>query len=92
MLMTWASHESCNRPSEGLRFLQRMKDNVFHNEIKRNDITVGLSLFPLSEEVIANVHNEGSLEKMFNEFSTGMKSSEGTLDDLDDNWNSRITI
>lgn len=39
MLMTWMNDENCKRWSEGLKFVQLMKNWAFHDGIKRAPYT-----------------------------------------------------
>nr|XP_022912037.1 KRAB-A domain-containing protein 2-like [Onthophagus taurus] len=72
ILMTWMKDENCNKWSEGLRFVQLMKNRAHHAGIKRSpykamfgcEVKVGLksSLFP--SEVIDNISTEEELEEL----------------------------
>ncbi|XP_047505092.1 KRAB-A domain-containing protein 2-like [Pieris napi] len=83
MLMTWMNDENCKRWSEGLKFVQLMKNRAFHDGIKRapytamfgSDVKVGLASSSLPKEVIVNIHTEEELEKMLTEFTTEAESS-----------------
>lgn len=85
MLMTWMNDENCKRWSEGLKFVQLMKNRAFHDGIKRapytamfgTNVKVGLASSSLPKEVIASIHTEEDLEKMLTELTTttGAESS-----------------
>lgn len=76
MLMTWMDDENCRRWSEGLRFVQLMKNRAYHDGIKRapyaamfgHDIKVGLSTSAFPKETIENIRTEEELEKVVREF------------------------
>ncbi|XP_050313675.1 KRAB-A domain-containing protein 2-like [Anthonomus grandis grandis] len=71
MLMTWMDDENCTRWSEGLRYVQLMKNRAYHDGIKQapyatmfgHDIKVGLSTSAFPKEAIENLRTEEELEK-----------------------------
>ncbi|XP_050293792.1 KRAB-A domain-containing protein 2-like [Anthonomus grandis grandis] len=79
MLMTWMDDENCTRWSEGLRFVQLMKNRAYHDGIKQapyaaifgHDIKVGLSTSAFPKEAIENLRTEEELEKVVREFGLG---------------------
>ncbi|CAG5024424.1 unnamed protein product [Parnassius apollo] len=72
MLMTWMKDENCEKWSEGLRFVQLMKNRAYHHGIKRPpyqamfgcDVKVGLRSSALPTETIENIENEEDLEQI----------------------------
>ncbi|XP_050313667.1 KRAB-A domain-containing protein 2-like [Anthonomus grandis grandis] len=79
MLMTWMDDKNCTRWSEGLRFVQLMKNRAYHDGIKQapyaamfgHDIKVGLSTPAFPREAIENLRTEEELEKVVREFGLG---------------------
>lgn len=90
MLMTWMADEHCQKWSEGLRFVQLMKNRAYHHGIKRSpyqamfgcDVKVGLRSSNLPAEVIEYIQNEEDLEKFVNETDTDINKENETEGDV----------
>lgn len=85
MLMTWMKDENCEKWSEGLRFVQLMKNRAYHDGIKRSpykamfgcDVKVGLKSSDLPSEIIDYVVTEEQLEELI----TNQKEQEQSIDE-----------
>jgi len=72
ILTTWMQTNNSKSWSEGLRFVQLMKNRAFHSGIKRSpyqamfgsDIKIGLSTSILPPETINNISSEEDLENV----------------------------
>ncbi|XP_072393262.1 KRAB-A domain-containing protein 2-like isoform X2 [Diabrotica undecimpunctata] len=76
MLKAWMIDEETTNWSDGLRFVQVMKNRTYHAGIKRSpykamfgsEIKVGLQSSSLPKEVMEGIETEEDLEKIINEF------------------------
>lgn len=74
MLITWMEQEKCSNWSQGLRFIQLMKNRAYHSGIKCSPYEalfgckakIGLSTSNLPKEVIEVIENEEELENIMN--------------------------
>lgn len=86
ILMTWMKDENCDKWSEGLRFVQLMKNRAHHDGIKRSpykamfgcDVKVGLKSSGFPSEVIDNVSTEEELEELLR----NQQEREQSIDDI----------
>jgi len=73
MLTTWMQTEKTSHWSQGLKFVQLMKNRALHSGIKMSPykalfgrkVKVGLSTSNLPKEVINNLENEEQLLEIF---------------------------
>jgi len=87
ILTTWMQTNNSKSLSEGLRFVQLMKNRAFHSGIKRSpyqamfgsDIKIGLSTSILPPETINNISSEKDLENVLQ--TIGEKSEESNSAD-----------
>lgn len=87
ILTTWMQTNNSKSWSEGLRFVQLMKNRAFHSGIKRSpyqamfgsDIKIGLSTSILPPETINNISSEEDLENVLQ--NIGGKSEESNSAD-----------
>lgn len=74
MLMTWTATNKCTKWSEGLRFIQFMKNRAYHAGIKRapyaamfgTDAKLGLSSSSIPEQIAKILQTEEDLEEIIN--------------------------
>lgn len=72
MLITWMKTNNCKSRSEGLRFIQLMKNRAYHDGIKRSpymamfgtDVKIGLSSSLLPAEAVEKLTTEQELEEI----------------------------
>jgi len=72
MLITWMKTNNCKSWSEGLRFVQLMKNRAYHDGIKRSpymamfgtDVKIGLSSSLLPAETVEKLTTEQELEEI----------------------------
>jgi hypothetical protein len=72
MLCTWMQDEKTDGWSEGLRFVQLMKNRAYHSGIKRTPYEalfgckakVGLTTSSLPQDVLQDIQSEEQLEKI----------------------------
>ncbi|KFD48312.1 hypothetical protein M514_10804 [Trichuris suis] len=72
MLCTWMQDKKTDQWSEGLRFVQLMKNRAFHSRIKRTPYEalfgckaeVGLATSSLPQDVLQDIQTEEQLEEM----------------------------
>lgn len=78
MISTWMQDEKTNRWSEGLRFVQLMKNRALHSGIKRTPyealfgckVKVGLTTSSLPQDVLDGIQSEEDLERIVNNIHT----------------------
>lgn len=84
MLCAWMQDEKTSCWSEGLRFVQLMKNRAFHSGIKRSPYEalfgckarVGLSTSSLPDDVLQDVETEEELEKIIESVQTTQQQEE----------------
>ncbi|GBM61296.1 hypothetical protein AVEN_9570-1 [Araneus ventricosus] len=78
MLCTWMQDNKSDSWSEGLRFVQFMKNRAYHSGIKRTPYEalfgckpkLGLTTSFLPEEVLKDINTEEQLEKVIESIQT----------------------
>ncbi|XP_022194657.2 KRAB-A domain-containing protein 2-like [Nilaparvata lugens] len=88
MLSTWMQDEQTNHWSEGLKFVQLMKNRAFHSGIKRTPyealfgckVKVGLTTSSLPQEILDTILSEEDLERVTNDLKTSLGDSPHNMD------------
>jgi hypothetical protein len=78
MISTWMQDEKTDRWSEGLRFVQLMKNRALHSGIKRTPyealfgckVKVGLTTSSLPRDILDSINSEEDLERVVNNMHT----------------------
>jgi len=84
MLMTWMRDNNTSKWSEGLRFIQLMKNHAYHKGIKRSpyealfgcEMKVGLETLFLQADILKDLDDEEYLLKFLDQNSIGPTNQE----------------
>ncbi|CAH2245620.1 KRAB-A domain-containing 2-like [Pelobates cultripes] len=87
MLTTWMADNQTNKWSEGVRFVQFMKNRAYHSEIQRSPYEamfgcptkVGLSSSIIPQSVLHSINTEEDLENLEDSQETVMMGSQSNL-------------